>query len=335
MAELANVSPGTVDRIIHNRGQVTQDNVDKVNAIIEQYGYKRNILASNLALNKKFRFAVFLPKYENIEYWKSQITGIEKAAIEFGKFGVVLDYFFYDFNEASFKKTVEKVLDFDCNGLLFAPIFYEESVRFLNEYEKKNIPVVMIDSNISSNDQHAYVGQDAFQSGYLAGRLISFAVNNERQVLIFKITREIESTSVYLQRIDGFYSFFKNHTELTNFKFSEVTIKDTGIDQLSLEIFSGINSVFVPNSRAYIVARFLEQNNIKGVRIIGYDLLKENIEYLNKGIIDFLINQRPEEQGYMGINYLYKKLVLQETVENTNYIPLEIILKENYFPAKK
>ncbi|WP_367891386.1 substrate-binding domain-containing protein [Flavobacterium pectinovorum] len=335
IAELANVSPGTVDRIIHNRGQVTQDNVDKVNAIIEQYGYKRNILASNLALNKKFRFAVFLPKYENIEYWKSQITGIEKAAIEFGKFGVVLDYFFYDFNEASFKKTVEKVLDFDCNGLLFAPIFYEESVRFLNEYEKKNIPVVMIDSNISSNDQHAYVGQDAFQSGYLAGRLISFAVNNERQVLIFKITREIESTSVYLQRIDGFYSFFKNHTELTNFKFSEVTIKDTGIDQLSLEIFSGINSVFVPNSRAYIVARFLEQNNIKGVRIIGYDLLKENIEYLNKGIIDFLINQRPEEQGYMGINYLYKKLVLQETVENTNYIPLEIILKENYFPAKK
>ncbi|KIQ16885.1 LacI family transcriptional regulator [Flavobacterium sp. MEB061] len=335
IAELANVSPGTVDRIIHNRGQVTQDNVDKVNAIIEQYGYKRNILASNLALNKKFRFAVFLPKYENIEYWKSQITGIEKAAIEFGKFGVVLDYFFYDFNEASFKKTVEKVLDFDCNGLLFAPIFYEESVRFLNEYEKKNIPVVMIDSNISSNDQHAYVGQDAFQSGYLAGRLISFAVNNERQVLIFKITREIESTSVYLQRIDGFYSFFKDHNELTNFKFSEVTIKDSGIDQLSLEIFSGINSVFVPNSRAYIVARFLEQNNIKGVRIIGYDLLKENIEYLNKGIIDFLINQRPEEQGYMGVNYLYKKLVLQETVENTNYIPLEIILKENYFPAKK
>ena len=286
-------------------------------------------------MNKKFRFAVFLPKYENIEYWKSQIIGVEKAAIEFGKFGVVLDYFFYDFNEASFKKEIDKVLNFDCDGLLFAPIFYEESVRFLNEYEKKKTPVVMIDSNISNNKEHAYVGQDAFQSGYLAGRLISFAVKNERRILIFKITREIESTSVYLQRIDGFYSFFKDHNELTNFKFSEITIKDSGIDQLSLEMFSDINSVFVPNSRAYIVAKFLEQNNIRGVRIIGYDLLKENIEYLNKGIIDFLINQRPEEQGYMGISHLYKKLVLQETAENTNYIPLEIILKENYFPARK
>ena len=329
IAELANVSPGTVDRIIHNRGQVTQDNVDKVNAIIEKYGYKRNILASNLALNKKFHFAVFLPKYENLEYWKSQIVGIEKEAVEFRKFGVVLDYFFYDFNIASFKESVQKIVNFECDGLLFAPIFYEESIRFLKEYEKKNIPVVMIDSNIDNCQQHAYVGQDAFQSGYLAGRLISFAVKNERQVLIFKITREIESTSVYLQRIDGFYSFFKDHGELTNFKFSEVTIKDSGIDQLNMELFSGVNSIFVPNSRAYIVARFLEKNNIKGIRIIGYDLLKENIEYLNKGIIDFLINQRPEEQGYMGISHLYRKRVLQETVESTHYSPLEIILKEN------
>lgn len=193
----------------------------------------------------------------------------------------------------------------------------------------------MIDSNISNEEDHAYVGQDAFQSGYLAGRLTSFAVKNERHVLIFKITREIESTSVYLQRIAGFHSFFKDNEELTNFKFSEVTIKDSVIDNMNLEMFSGISSVFVPNSRAYIVAGFLEQNNIKGVRIIGYDLLKENIEYLNKGIIDFLINQRPEDQGYMAISYLYKKLVLKEEAAPTHYIPLEIILKENYFPAGK
>ena len=30
------------------------------------------------------------------------------------------------------------------------------------------------------------------------------------------------------------------------------------------------------------------------------------MEYLNEGYIDFLINQKPEEQGYLGINNLYK-----------------------------
>ena len=292
-------------------------------------------MASNLALNKKFRFAVFLPKHENLEYWRSQAEGIEKAAIEFSKFGIVLDYFYYDYNTASFKESVKKVMDFECDGLLFAPIFQEDSVQFLNEYKNKNIPVVMIDSNISNNNEYAYVGQDAFQSGYLAGRLISFAVKKERHVLIFKITQEIEITSVYLQRIKGFYSFFEDNNELTNFKFSEVTLKDSSVDELNLEMFSGISSIFVPNSRAYIAAQFLEQKNIKGIRIIGYDLLKENIEYLNKGVIDFLINQRPEDQGYMAIQYLYKKMVLKEDTEPTHYMPLEIILKENYSSAKK
>ncbi len=83
IAEIANVSPGTVDRIIHNRGQVSQENVDKVNAIIKEYGFKKNIFASNLAFNKKFRFVVFLPENEGLEYWQAPINGIEKASDEF------------------------------------------------------------------------------------------------------------------------------------------------------------------------------------------------------------------------------------------------------------
>lgn len=319
-----------MDRIIHNRGQVSQENIDKVNAIIKKHGFKRNIFASNLASNKKCKIAVFLPKFEKLEYWESQLNGIKKAGEDFGKFGVELHYFLYDFDIVSFQKMFSKVLDFECDGLLFSPIFHEESLLFLEEYKKKNTAVVMIDSDIKDKIPHYYIGQDAFKSGYLAGRLISFAVKNDRNVLIVKIAREIDSTSIYLQRIKGFYTFFEEHPELTNFSFSEITIKDSDASQLTVEMFENISSIFVPNSRAYIVAQFLERHGIKGIRIIGYDLLKENIEYLNSGIIDFLINQKPEEQGYMGINYLYKKIILQENLEATYFIPLDIIVKENY-----
>lgn len=319
-----------MDRIIHNRGQVSQENIDKVNAIIEKHGFKRNIFASNLASNKKCKIAVFLPKFEKLEYWESQLNGVKKAGEDFGKFGIELHYFLYDFDSMSFQRMFSQVLDFECDGLLFSPIFHEESLVFLEKYKKKDIPVVMIDSDIKDKIPHYYIGQDAFKSGYLAGRLISFAVKNERNVLIVKIAREIDSTSVYLQRIKGFYTFFEEHPELTNFSFSEITIKDSDVSQLTLEMFKNISSIFVPNSRAYIVAQFLEQQNIKGVRIIGYDLLKENIVYLNSGIIDFLINQKPEEQGYTGINYLYKKIILQENLDATHFMPLDIIVKENY-----
>jgi LacI family transcriptional regulator len=144
-----------------------------------------------------------------------------------------------------------------------------------------------------------------------------------------KITREIESTSVYLQRIKGFHSFFKEKKELLNYTFSEISIKDSEYNTLSKEMFKSIDSIFVPNSRVYIVAKFLKENNLNGIRVVGYDLLKNNLEYLNDGKIDFLINQKPEDQGYLGISHLYKKLVLKEEIEITNYIPLEIIVKEN------
>ncbi|WP_396187565.1 substrate-binding domain-containing protein [Flavobacterium sp.] len=337
IAEIANVSVGTVDRIIHNRGQVTEENIGKVNAIIKEYGYKKNIFASNLAFNKKFKFAVFLPKNENIEYWQAPIIGIKKAAEELANFGVTIDYIYFDYNITSFKKIAKKVLKLDYDGLLYAPIFYEESVSFLTEYKKKDTPIVMIDSNLPEIESIAYIGQDSYQSGYLGGKLISYGIKNDSNVLILKINQNVESTSrtnVFLQRIKGFYAFFKEKKGLPKFNFTEISIKYDVENQLTLNMFKEIDCVFIPNSRVHIIAKFIKENKLENIRIVGYELLKQNLEYLNNGIIDFLIHQKPEEQGYMGINHLYKKVVLKEPVDTLHYMPLEIIVKENCTLAK-
>ena len=321
-----------MDRIIHNRGQVTEENIEKVNAIIKEYGFKKNIFASNLAFNKKFKFAVFLPKNENIEYWQAPIIGITKAAEELTKFGVTIDYIFFDYNIKSFKKTAAKVLKLDFDGLLFAPIFYEESISFLTEYKKKDTPIIMIDSNLPEINDVAYIGQDSYQSGYLGGKLISYGIKNDSNVLILIINQNVESTSrtnVFLQRIKGFYAFFKDNQSLPKFNFNEISIKYDIENQLTINLFNGIDCVFIPNSRVHIIAKFIKENHLKHIRIVGYELLKQNLEYLNDGTIDFLIHQNPEEQGYMGINHLYKKSVLKEPVDNLHYMPLEIIVKEN------
>ena len=308
-----------------------------MNAIIKEYGYKKNIFASNLAFNKKFKFAVFLPKNENIEYWQAPIIGISKAAEELANFGVTVDYFFFDYNITSFNKTATKVLKLDYDGLLFAPIFYEESVSFLNEYKKKDTPIVMIDSNLPEIDGIAYIGQDSYQSGYLGGKLISYGIKNDSNVLILIINQNVESTSrtnVFLQRIKGFYAFFEEKQGLPKFNFTEISIKYDIENQLTKNMFDAIDCVFIPNSRVYIVAKFIKENKLKDIRVIGYELLKQNLEYLNNGIIDFLIHQKPEEQGYMGINHLYKKSVLKEHVEDLHYMPLEIIVQENQMIKK-
>jgi LacI family transcriptional regulator len=91
-----------------------------------------------------------------------------------------------------------------------------------------------------------------------------------------------------------------------------------------------LKAVFVTNSRVSTVARYLEKTNKEQVFLIGYDFLKENIEYLKREVIDILICHKPEEQGYKGIMALYRHFVLSTPNEKVVFMPIDIITKENY-----
>lgn len=52
IAKMAGVSVGTVDRVIHNRGRVSEENRKKVQAILEMVHYQPNLMARSLAASK-------------------------------------------------------------------------------------------------------------------------------------------------------------------------------------------------------------------------------------------------------------------------------------------
>ena len=90
-----------------------------------------------------------------------------------------------------------------------------------------------------------------------------------------------------------------------------------------------IEGVFVTNARAHQVARFICQNNYPELFLGGYDLVGKNIKYLNKGAIDFLICQRPEDQGYKSLMVMFNFLLSKMPVKRINYSPIDIVFKEN------
>lgn len=46
-------------------------------------------------------------------------------------------------------------------------------------------------------------------------------------------------------------------------------------------------------------------------------------------LIDFLISQRPETQGYEGIYCLFEQVVLREPVKRRITIPIDILTRDN------
>ena len=91
-----------------------------------------------------------------------------------------------------------------------------------------------------------------------------------------------------------------------------------------------IKGVFIPNSKVAYIAKYFEKRAGNKIYLIGYDFFKDDIEYLEKEIIDFLICQRPEEQGYQAVYKLFEHFVLKKDVEKEIFMPLDIITKKNY-----
>jgi LacI family transcriptional regulator len=58
-------------------------------------------------------------------------------------------------------------------------------------------------------------------------------------------------------------------------------------------------------------------------------LIDDNLKYLQENKIDFLINQNPNEQGYIGVMSIFKHLILKQEVERIQHLPLDIVVKEN------
>lgn len=333
IAEKAEVSPGTVDRVLHNRGEVSAKTRERVLKIAREGNYEPNIFARHLVLNKTFTIASILPKHKKNDYWAYPEEGIHRSASELKAFGIRNTTFLFEEEDGKdFEEKAEQALYTQPDGLLLAPTIYEKSVWLAEECSRRNIPLVLIDSDLPGIPRLTSISQDAFQGGVLAAKLIHFSGDHQR-IFFVNISRKLENNDVIKQRKKGFLAYYKSQplavkVEEKTFKADESSFsKDL---KNFIQALREKDAIFVPNSKVHFVAAGLEKaGKSAAVRLIGYDLTEKNRPYLEKNTIDFLINQKPERQGFMGLEAFYKHLVLKQEMEQRVFMPLEIVTREN------
>jgi LacI family transcriptional regulator len=65
IARMAGVSAGTVDRVLHDRGDVSSESKEKVQAVLDSIDYQPNVFALGLAAKKRYTIACVTPFYED------------------------------------------------------------------------------------------------------------------------------------------------------------------------------------------------------------------------------------------------------------------------------
>ena len=327
IAELANVSIGTVDRVIHNRGGFSKKTEDNVRKVIKKLNYKPNVIARSLVSKKEVKLGVFLPKSQQDEnYWKLPVAGIKNAEKELEIYKIKIIYFYYDkYSEISFKRVFNKMLkkQDELDGLLIAPVISELSAELINKIPE-NIPFVFIDSCIENTNYLSFIGQNTLKSGALSAKLMDLSIKVTGSIAVIKV---ISNDYHIDNRIKGFLSYFKNLKDNKIIIYEPEEGKElNNIVKKIVKENKDLKGIFVPS---VFVGKIAELTKKKSFKIIGYDLTSKNESLVKSGAIDFLINQRPELQGYLGITTLFKKVVLKEKVKKEIMIPIDILTKEN------
>lgn len=335
IAQMAGVSAGTVDRVLHNRGDVSQKSKEKVQKVLDEINYQPNVFAIGLAAKKKYTITCMIPYYMEHDYWHSVATGIERARQELRPFNVSVDYLHYKHGDRkSYQDACQKIEKSNTDALLLAPNFREDTLSMLAYLKDKNIPFAFIDFDIEEAKALKYIGQDSYKSGYIAAKILMRNYQQVQELILFLNNNKDNPAEIQMKRrLEGFMKYISE--EHKDIAIHEVILNKNNPEKNN-EILSDffrkhpkatLGAVF--NSRVYQVGHYLREKGQNMTGLIGYDLLRNNTELLKSGEVTYLIGQRPGLQGYCGVKTLCDNIVFKKSVEPLKYMPIDILIKEN------
>jgi len=336
IAKKANVSTGTVDRVLHDRPGVAFQTKEKILQLLKEHNFKKNVIASTLALRKKYGIAVLIPTYDRKNlFWKSPYLGLQKAAEEVENYGIHLTYFRYNqFESSSYSVQCNRVIAVRPDAVLLVPTFTRQTAVLVAGLAQKKIPYVFLNIDLKGFNNLSYIGPDSFKSGYLAGKLMHLCVPTPPIVLTIQTSLRDHNYHVTTKRIEGFKAYFKE----TKIAHTQVSISFNHLDD-PLEIHDRltiflkdnptVNGLFVPSSRIGIIANEMDKEQLMQLKLIGFDTTTQNIHCLKTDKVTFLISQKSFNQGYDAVHLLTKFLTQKIHPNPKNYTHLEILTKEN------
>lgn len=336
IAKQSGVSVGTVDRVLHNRPNVSKIAREKVEEVLKSINYQPNMYASALAYNKSYTFYCIIPKHESEAYWEEVEEGAAKACEARRDFHIDVKMMYYKrFDNNTFIKQYQECLDSDPSGVIVVPSDLEVTKKFTDQMHSRNIPFILLDSYMPDLKPLSFFGQDSFCSGYFAAKMLMLIASNETEIMLMKQTKDGKVASKQQDNREvGFRHYMHDHFPLVKIHELDLPLDESkrGYDKILEAFFSShpaVHHCITLCSKAHIVGEFLLRTNRRNIQIMGYDMVEHNAKCLRLGSISFLIAQHAFMQGYNCVDTLFKAIVLKKKVSPVNYMPIELLSKEN------
>jgi ribose transport system substrate-binding protein len=265
--------------------------------------------------SQKITIAV-IPKGTTHEFWKSIHAGAVKASSELDVDVIWKGPLKEDDRDAQIS-VVEDFISRRVSGILLAPIDDLAMRTPVANATRGGIPVVIIDSDLKSDDYVSFVATDNYLGGRMGARHLSGLLLGKGKVIMLRC---LEGSASTMNREQGFLDEIALSREIvvvsSNQYGGATTETAYRASENLLAPLKGpggkltIDGIFTVNeSTTFGMLRALQDGGVAGtVRFVGFDSSGKLIEALRNGQLDGLVLQNPFGMGYDGIRTLVAHL---------------------------
>lgn len=334
IAERAGVHQATVDKVVHNRVGVSDEVRARVQAIIDELGYKPNPTGRVLQRQgKKYRIYAILVDVDALPYLKN---GIEQGLKEWAGFDIEVTHAVTGFQEAKRQSEyIDKAVLDKADGIILSPINADCVRRAIDRAVDAGIPVITTDSDIDGSRRTCCVSIDSAKASRIAGRLIGQFLNGQGKIAIISSAIETENNNYYVRmREQGFTDFIRREYPeieivscIESFEDPQITYRKT--TEL-LKEQPELRGLYITCGGVAQVGRALiESGRADSIRVLCYEDYPEIVELIRQGVVDWTLGGEKAAQGSLPVKLIMDQLVFgRKPATDRIFTDARILIKE-------
>lgn len=245
-----------------------------------------------------------IPKGTTHQFWKSIHAGANKAASETGV-NVIWQGPQREDDRQMQIQVVQNFVSRGVNAIVLAPLDARALVPHVEAAVSRDIPVIIIDSDLASDVQASFIATDNRQGGQLCARRLADVLDRKGKVIMLRLMEGSASTT---HREEGFLEEVRAYAPeieiLVDNQYGGATVeKALQVSQNLLNRFDEVDGIFTANeSTTQGMLRALQTAGRAGkVKLVGFDSNETLLEGMRVGEIHGLAVQDPFDMGYRGV----------------------------------
>jgi ribose transport system substrate-binding protein len=294
------------------------------------------IFAWAVAAEPAYTIAV-IPKGTTHEFWKAINAGAIKAQQELNGQGCKLDIIWKGpLREDDREQQLQVVENFTTrhvSAIVLAPLDSQALVRPVHRAMQAKVPVVIMDSDLNSNEYVSFVATDNYKGGRLAGEEMGRLLGGKGNVILLRYAVGSASTEA---REAGFLDALKKFPDIKIISSDQHAGATRELAyQASQNVLNRfgreVQGVFCPCEPPTIaMTKALRDLGLAGgkVKMIGFDAGSQSVADMKNGDVQALVVQNPLLMGYLGVVTAVKHLK-GEKVEKRIDTGVSLITREN------